>query len=555
MNDDKIGRLATELLRGTLPDYLPDELDAVVGHIGSLLAAANGPGVEQVRSAIGALIDARLFAHARQLALHWNAHRSFDVTVERQLAQVQIELDELDVAEQLLAEAKEKASDLNIPQAFKELSDYQGLFGRIAKQRFVKTNDSSYLLQAVEFYASRFRDRGRLYYHGINVVALVAALERLYPEAPIDEELQLPRLAEEVLAEVTRKMKAGDDSQWALATASEACLALQEDEQAELWLYRFLMHPQTQPFHIESYSRQLREIWGGNALRLRTCADRLSSIIDRHVMRTQKRWSISSAMLKTAREDPQTLEKNFSSERTFTVNTIKKLLERCASIGCVTDVTGRRLGTGFLASGEAFGLGADSGLVFVTNSHVISDTVEDALAPDNAWVTFEVEAAAIGELKPHKVLSQILFTSPPGKLGVTTADKLDFTVVKLASWPQGGLALRMNDSLPTPSRSAKVFVVGHPSGDALQISLHDSELLDVCDHGRLLHYRTPTEPGSSGSPVFNMNWEVVALHHAGSSATPRLHGKGEYEANEGISIRAIRAAAMLVCSPRSRPTR
>jgi hypothetical protein len=57
---------------------------------------------------------------------------------------------------------------------------------------------------------------------------------------------------------------------------------------------------------------------------------------------------------------------------------------------------------------------------------------------------------------------------------------------------------------------------------------------------RLLHYRTPTDPGSSGSPVFNPDWDVIALHHAGTSTTPRLHGDGEYEANEGISMVAIR---------------
>lgn len=380
MNDDKLGRLATELLKGAVPDCLPDELHEVVEYIGRLLAAADDPSVEHLRCAIGALMDARLFPLARQLARHWNARRSFDATLEKHLVQATIELDELDEAEELLVEAERKASELHTLQGAKELSEYQGLRGRIAKQRFIKSDDSKYLAQAIEFYASRFRGRGRLYYHGINVVALVAALERLQPDAPIDEELRLPRLAEEVLAEVNKRMRAGDDTQWALATASEACLALQEDEKAELWLYRFLLHPQTQPFHIESYSRQLREIWGGNGLRLRTCADQLSNIIDRHVMRTQKRWSVSPAMLKTAREEPQTVEKNFSNERTFTVNTIKRLLERCASIGCVTDVTGRRLGTGFLASGEAFGLGADSGLVFVTNSHVISNTVEDALA-------------------------------------------------------------------------------------------------------------------------------------------------------------------------------
>lgn len=58
----------------------------------------------------------------------------------------------------------------------------------------------------------------------------------------------------------------------------------------------------------------------------------------------------------------------------------------------------------------------------------------------------------------------------------------------------------------------------------------------------LLHYRTPTEPGNSGSPVFESErWRVVALHHGGGSNVPSLDGvDGTYEANEGIAIRAIR---------------
>jgi hypothetical protein len=40
--------------------------------------------------------------------------------------------------------------------------------------------------------------------------------------------------------------------------------------------------------------------------------------------------------------------------------------------------------------------------------------------------------------------------------------------------------------------------------------------------------------------VFNSRWEVVALHHAGAPNARRLHGEGEYEANEGITLRSIR---------------
>ena len=76
--------------------------------------------------------------------------------------------------------------------------------------------------------------------------------------------------------------------------------------------------------------------------------------------------------------------------------------------------------------------------------------------------------------------------------------------------------------------------VRNERGD-LSFSLHDNEMLDNDD--RVVHYRTPTDPGSSGSPVFNNQWNLIGLHHAGSREMRKLGGKdGTYEANEGIWI-------------------
>jgi hypothetical protein len=137
----------------------------------------------------------------------------------------------------------------------------------------------------------------------------------------------------------------------------------------------------------------------------------------------------------------------------------------------------------------------------------------------------------------------VLSTCPPARLGTSTDEALDFTVATLRTEGHSGgqlKPLKPARGLPLVEKKAKAYVVGHPLGSGLQISLHDSVLLDIDEAKRLVHYRTPTDPGSSGSPVFNSKWQVIGLHHGGSDETPRLHGSGSYEANEAISLLSIR---------------
>jgi len=84
----------------------------------------------------------------------------------------------------------------------------------------------------------------------------------------------------------------------------------------------------------------------------------------------------------------------------------------------------------------------------------------------------------------------------------------------------------------------RVYVIGHPSGSGMAFSQQDNLLLDHEDPR--VHYRAPTRHGSSGSPVFNSDWELLALHHYGHKQMAKLHGAaGFYSANEGIYIKAI----------------
>jgi V8-like Glu-specific endopeptidase len=57
---------------------------------------------------------------------------------------------------------------------------------------------------------------------------------------------------------------------------------------------------------------------------------------------------------------------------------------------------------------------------------------------------------------------------------------------------------------------------------------------------RRIHYLTDTLPGSSGSPVFDQRWRVVALHHSGGwLREPGSESKRAYLRNEGILIDAV----------------
>jgi len=544
MNPVTVAGAAACLLDGKLPEVQPTDLAAAVRQIADAIeTGVEKPAALQVRAALQALNGARHFDHTKTIGSAWHGRCGIDPTIQKRYAQAQIELGAFGDAQTLLNQALDAAEASADPQAAIEKPEYRGLLGRIQKQMYVQSGDAAQLVGATDEYLKQYEVK-KLFYHGINIIALRMEEERL--QLDVRAGASTTQMAEQVLQLATAACQRNSGDYWSLATASEACLALAVGgssgewcDRAELWLHRFLNHPKTDAFAVESYARQLREIWRANPLGGPSCADRLAGIIERHVRRTERRWSIEPAKVREVLANPAVLEKNFSNEKTFTVATLQKMLELCPNIGCVVDSTGARLGTGFLMRGAAFGF--DEPLVFVTNAHVISDQWETSLPSADAQVTFEIETVTAGTPVAHAV-KKVLFTSDPGRLSEVSKDleKLDVTIVSLETLPVKVPGLTAAANVPLPSPTTKAFVVGHPASGALQFSLHDSMLLDVCDYERLMHYRTPTEPGSSGSPVFNSRWEVVALHHAGAPKVRRLHGEGEYEANEGITLRSIR---------------
>lgn len=74
-------------------------------------------------------------------------------------------------------------------------------------------------------------------------------------------------------------------------------------------------------------------------------------------------------------------------------------------------------------------------------------------------------------------------------------------------------------------------IIHHPDGDYKQLSIRENLFIKIAPTS--IWYKTDTAPGSSGSPVFNDQWQVVALHHMGVG---QKNAAGDYIDKEGRVI-------------------
>ncbi len=131
------------------------------------------------------------------------------------------------------------------------------------------------------------------------------------------------------------------------------------------------------------------------------------------------------------------------------------------------------------------------------------------------------------------------FRFTPERLFITD-QKLDFTLVAIEEVSADGTKVSDFGFLPLIPQSGKglvgeyVSIIQHPSGAPKAVAIRENQIVDVFDD--YIHYSTDTMPGSSGSPVYNDEWIVISLHHAG---VPNPKNRNEFIANEGIRISSI----------------
>ncbi|WP_051035480.1 trypsin-like serine peptidase [Crinalium epipsammum] len=107
-------------------------------------------------------------------------------------------------------------------------------------------------------------------------------------------------------------------------------------------------------------------------------------------------------------------------------------------------------------------------------------------------------------------------------------DKLDYALLRVDGEPGNkpigasteGSVKRGWIEIPTNAHEFKInqalFILQHPLGEPLKLAFDLDVIKDIDPSGTLIKYRTNTDYGSSGSPCFDSNWNLVALHHTGS---------------------------------------
>lgn len=215
--------------------------------------------------------------------------------------------------------------------------------------------------------------------------------------------------------------------------------------------------------------------------------------------------------------DSAVLEKIIGENTLLPLAFLAQGLRTAASVAFldVRQADARWSGTGFLVAPD----------VLLTNHHVIGD----AAAARGVTVRFGYEDDVDGTALPTAEFR-------PSAAGLLFTDEtLDFSLIEIDARPGdawGWLALR-----PLPVRvGQRISVIQHPGGQAKQVTLHHNQV--VYQGGGVMQYLTSTLPGSSGSPVLDGQWRVVALHHAGGNLREPTTGRVFYR-NEGILVSSI----------------
>jgi Trypsin-like peptidase domain/Effector-associated domain 1 len=219
---------------------------------------------------------------------------------------------------------------------------------------------------------------------------------------------------------------------------------------------------------------------------------------------------------------------------------------------CRVEVGNGTFGSGFLVGRDAV----------LTNYHVLEKVVTGESAVDKVRCRFDYKVLTTGKeaegvlVKMHPTdwkIDASPYTQGEKDLkpddGLPTVDELDYVLFRLErpigiepidpnprpseKVPRRGW-IKVPGTAPAITTQMPILILQHPRKDPLKLALDTEGVLQVNGNGTRVRYATNTAGGSSGSPCFDLKWNLIALHH---------YGDPEYNHpryNQGVPIAAIR---------------
>lgn len=226
-----------------------------------------------------------------------------------------------------------------------------------------------------------------------------------------------------------------------------------------------------------------------------------------------------------ARPSSAGLQKIIRDENpTLDINAWRTRLTELEARVCRIDMDGRPKGTGFLIGPE----------LVLTNYHVAEDLISGKKVSASMTCLFDYKVLANNKLNAGTRVAlaaaqSVLAWSPysasekaatPDAV-LPTEDELDFALLRLdrafASEPAD--APRGNEVLPAAASEFKtgqgLIIAQHPAGAPMKLAIDTQSVVSINENKTRVRYKTNTEGGSSGSPVYDMLWNLCALHHYG----------------------------------------
>ncbi|MDH3638635.1 MAG: hypothetical protein OES09_09240, partial [Gammaproteobacteria bacterium] len=233
-----------------------DLVDELTDH---LRARADPYPSEQAERVLDQLRCGRFFSQLEKVADRFIQAGQGSTKIRLQYAQSLLDQDRLAAAERFLLALHDEEAD---PGLKREIA---GLLGRAYKQMYLNLKQAdnprraALLQQAFQCYFDTYRDKPETnLWHGINALALSAQRRSSDSEIHVEP----ARLAREILSAVEVRTEAGNATAWDEATAAEACISLGEYDEAIKWVFRLVSHEEISAFHLGSFERQLRTMWG-----------------------------------------------------------------------------------------------------------------------------------------------------------------------------------------------------------------------------------------------------------------------------------------------------